>query len=92
MMAISISDAPSLLLGGIAYGLSKDYGKKLTGVLLICAGIVFVMGMIISIYKSFPLPAEFSHTMLVIIPYIFLPAGIDVFILGILLYKKSKKS
>ena len=49
------------------------------------------MGMIISIYKSFPIPAEFSHTMLVIIPYIFLPDGIDVFILGILLYKKSKK-
>ena len=49
------------------------------------------MEMIISIYKSFPIPAEFSHTMLVIISYIFLPAGIDVFILGILLYKKSKK-
>ncbi|HJT83996.1 MAG TPA: hypothetical protein VJ697_05895 [Nitrososphaeraceae archaeon] len=40
MMAISISGAPLLILGGIAYDLSKNYGNKLTGVLLTCAGIV----------------------------------------------------
>ena len=32
--AISISAAPSSILAGIAFGLSKNYGNKLSGLLL----------------------------------------------------------
>ena len=91
MMAISISGAPSLILGVVSFGLSKNYGNKLTAILLLSAGIVFVIGMIISLFRVVSIPNEFFHSMLVIVPYIFLPVGIIIFILGILLFRSKKK-
>ncbi len=89
--AISISAAPSIILAGIAFGLSKNYGNKLTGVLLSFAGVVFILGMIIALSISSSIPNEFFQPILVLVPYIFIPAGIGVIIIGIFLYLKSKK-
>ncbi|HJT84162.1 MAG TPA: hypothetical protein VJ697_06740 [Nitrososphaeraceae archaeon] len=47
--------------------------------------------MITSLFRVVSIPNELFHSMLVIVPYIFLPVGIIIFILGILLYRKSKK-
>ena len=89
--AISISAAPSIILGGIAFGLSKNYGNRLSGVLLTLSGVVFILGMVISLSISPTIPNEFFHPMLVLVPYILISAGIGIIIIGLLLYKKSKK-
>jgi hypothetical protein len=89
---ISISAAPSLILAGIAFGLSKNYGNKLSGLLLSFAGIILIIGMIISINLTSSITSEFYKPILVIVPYIFIFGGIGIFIIGLLLlYLKSKK-
>ncbi len=89
--AISISAAPSIILAGIAFGLSKNYGNKLTGVLLSFSGVVFIVGMVISLSIISSIPNEFFQPILVLVPYIFILSGIGIIIIGILLYMKSKK-
>ena len=87
----SISGAPSLILAGIAFGLSKNYGNKLSGLLLAFSGIIIIIGMIISINFTSNITSEFYRSILVIVPYIFIFGGIGIFIIGLLLYIKSKK-
>ena len=87
----SISGAPSLILAGIAFGLSKNYGNKLSGLLLAFSGIIIIIGMIISINFTSNITSEFYRSILVIVPYIFIFGGIGIFIIGLLLYLKSKK-
>ena len=87
----SISAAPSLILAGIAFGLSKNYGNRLTGLLLCFSGIIISIGMIISIDLGQKINIEFYQPILVIVPYIFIFGGIGIFIIGLLLYLKSKK-
>ncbi len=87
----SISAAPSLILAGIAFGLSKNYGNRLTGLLLSFSGIIIIIGMIISLNLTQRITSEFYQPILVIVPYIFIFGGIGIFIIGILLYLKSKK-
>lgn len=87
----SISAAPSLILAGIAFGLSKNYGNRLTGLLLSFSGISMIIGMIISLNLSQRITSEFYQPILVIVPYIFIFGGIGILIIGLLLYLKSKK-
>ncbi len=88
---ISISAIPSLILAGIAFGLSKNYGNKLTGFLLSLSGIIISIGMVISINFTSRINSEFYQPILVIVPYIFIFGGVGIFIIGLLLYIKSKK-
>lgn len=89
--AISISAAPSIILAGIAFGISKNYGNRLSGVLLSFSGVVFIVGMVNSLSITSTIPHEFFQPILVLVPYIFIPPGIGITIIGIILYTKSKK-
>ncbi|HSE99483.1 MAG TPA: hypothetical protein VLA48_01190 [Nitrososphaeraceae archaeon] len=89
--SVSISAAPSLILAGIAFGLSKNYGNKLSGLLLSSSGIIITIGMIISINLTSRIPIDFYQPILVTVPYIFIFGGIAIFIIGLLLYLKAKK-
>lgn len=89
--SVSISAAPSLILAGIAFGLSKNYGNKLSGLLLSSSGIIITIGMIISINLTSRIPSDFYQPILVTVPYIFIFGGIGIFIIGLLLYLKAKK-
>lgn len=88
---ISISAAPSLILAGISFGFSKNYGNKLSGLLLSFSGIILIIGMIISINLTSSITGEFYRPILVIVPYIFIFGGTGISIIGLLLYLKSKK-
>jgi hypothetical protein len=87
----SISGAPSLILAGIAFGLSKNYGNKLTGLLLSFSGIIMLIGMIVSLNFLEKINNEFYQSILLIVPYIFIVGAIGMIIIGLLLYLKSKK-
>jgi hypothetical protein len=88
---ISISGAPSLILAGISFGLSKNYGNKLTGLLLIFSGIIISIGMILSLNLTSKITTEFYQPIFVIVPYIFIFGGLGVLIIGLLLYLKFTK-
>ena len=86
---ISISGAPSLILSGIIFGLCRQYGSKLAGLLLSVSGLVLIVGMILSITLAYKINAEFFQISLIYVPYVFMFSGIGILIIGIILYKKS---
>jgi hypothetical protein len=89
--ALSISGAPSMILAGISFGLSKNYGNRLSGMLLSFTGIVLIIGMVISLSLSSKVNSEFFHPILLIVPYTFILGGIAILIIGSILYLKTNK-
>lgn len=88
---LSISGAPSIILAGISFGLSKNYGNRLSGMLLSFTGIVLIIGMLVSLSLSSNIISEFFHPILVLVPYIFIVGGIGILIIGFILYLKATK-
>jgi drug/metabolite transporter (DMT)-like permease len=88
---LSISGAPSIILAGISFGLSKNYGNRLSGILLSFTGIVLIIGMVVSLSLSSNIISDFFHPILVLVPYIFIVGGIAILIIGFILYLKATK-
>ena len=89
--ALSISGAPSIILAGISFGLSKNYGNRLSGMLLSFTGIVLMIGMVVSLSLSSKVNSEFFHPILLIVPYTFILGGIAILIIGSIVYLKTNK-
>jgi len=94
---ISISGAPSLILSGTVFGLTKSYGTIhaaiiliTTGIILITTGIILIAGMVAAWTIILKINEQFVVGGIDIIPYSFIVAGMGVAILGIYLFKKSK--
>ena len=85
---VSISGAPSLILAGVVYGLTRAYGSKLSGIFLIISGIIMILGSIIGNDMTSQIPEDFYSNALVTVTYIFLAGGIGILIIGIILLKK----
>jgi hypothetical protein len=88
---LSISGAPSIILAGISFGLSKNYGNRLSGMLLSFTGIVLIIGMVVSLSLSSKVNSEFFHPILLIVPYTFILGGIAILIIGSIVYLKTNK-
>ena len=89
--ALSISGAPSIILAGISFGLSRNYGNRLSGILLSFTGIVLIIGMVVSLSLSSNVTSEFFHPILLIVPYTFILGGIAILIIGSIVYLKTNK-
>ena len=89
--ALSISGAPSIILAGISFGLSRNYGNRLSGILLSFTGIVLIIGMVVSLSLSSKVNSEFFHPILLIVPYTFILGGIAILIIGSIVYLKTNK-
>jgi hypothetical protein len=47
MQILSMSAIPGIILARVAFRMSSSYGSKLSGIILIAAGVILVAGMII---------------------------------------------
>jgi hypothetical protein len=88
---LSISGAPSIILAGISFGLSKNYGNRLSGILLSITGSILIIGMVVSLSLSSNIPGDFIHPILVVVPYTFIVGGIAILIIGFIVYLKTAK-
>lgn len=88
---VSISGAPSIIVGVISFGLSKNYGNKFSGMILSMTGLILIMGMIASLALVSNINSEFFHPILLIVPYAFILGGIAILIIGSIIYLKTKK-
>lgn len=88
---LSISGVPSIILAGISFGLSKNYGSRLVGLVLTLSGMVLIIGMMIALSISSRITSEFFHPLIVLVPYTFIAGGVAIFIIGFIFYLKSKK-
>ncbi len=88
---VSISGAPSIIVGVISFGLSKNYGNKFSGMILSITGLILIMGMMASLALVSNINSEFFHPILLIVPYAFIVGGIAILIIGSIIYLKTKK-
>ncbi len=88
---VSISGAPSIIVGVISFGLSKNYGNKFSGMILSMTGLILIIGMMASLTLVSNINSEFFHPILLIVPYTFILGGIAILIIGSIIYLKTKK-
>ena len=87
---ISISRAPSLILAGTYFGLTKSSGAIHAAIILITTGIIMILG-IIAASTLTQINEQFIVGGIDVIHYIFIVAGMGIAILGVYLFKISKK-
>ena len=84
---ISISVAPAVILAGISFIMSKRYGSKPIGIMIMIGGVVLLGGM----YYANTLLPQISQSYLVtevtLTPQIFMVVSIPVIITGAVLFK-----
>ena len=93
---ISLSIAPATIMMGVSFHLSKRYGSKLNGMLIILSGIIVLLGMVYAYSMIEDLKPTLVDFSVEIVPIIFMGVSIPVIIFGIRLLKtrprKPKKN
>ncbi len=88
---ISISVAPAGILAGLAFLMSRRYGSKIIGYLIIAGGVVQVAGMAYCYTIVDRIETEYLTDMVVYTPILFMALSIPVFIVGASLLKLKKR-
>ena len=88
---ISLSIAPAMIVMGVSFVLSKRYGSKLNGILIISSGVVVLLGMIFSYTMIENIQEELIDITVEITPLIFMCVSIPIILVGIRLLKTKPR-
>ena len=88
---ISLSIAPAMIVMGVSFVLSKRYGSKLNGILIISSGVVVLLGMIFSYTMIENIQEKLIDITVEITPLIFMCVSIPIILLGIRLLKTKPR-
>jgi hypothetical protein len=88
---ISIGVAPASILAGLAFILSKRYGSKQIGSLILCGGVILLIGMAYCYTLLDKLVESYLTDMVILFPPLFMGVAIPVMVVGIILIKINKK-
>jgi hypothetical protein len=88
---ISLSVAPATIVFGVSFVLSKRYGSKLNGILMITAGVIILAGMILAYTMIEHIQEELIDTSVGATPLIFMCVSIPIILLGIRLLKTKPR-
>ena len=88
---ISIGVAPASILAGLSFILSRRYGSKQIGSLILGGGIILLIGMVYCYTLLDNLIASYVTNTVIITPPLFMGVSISVMIVGIILIKTNKK-
>ncbi len=88
---ISIGVAPASILAGLSFILSRRYGSKQIGAMILGSGIILLIGMAYCYTLLDKLVDSYVIDSVVITPPLFMGISIPVMIVGIILIKTNKK-
>ena len=88
---ISLSIAPAGIVFGVSFVLSKRYGSKLNGMLMITAGVIILAGMILAYTMIEHVQEKLIDTSVEITPVIFMIVSIPIIFFGIRLLKTKPR-
>ena len=86
---ISLSIAPATIVMGVSYHLSKRYGSRLNGLLIIISGIIVLLGMIFAYTMIENIEKKLIDVTVEITPLIFIGVSIPIIIFGTRLLKEK---
>ena len=93
---ISLSIAPATIMMGVSFHLSKRYGSRLNGMIIIFSGIIVLVGMVYAYTMIDELKPDLVDSSVEMVPIIFMGVSIPVIIFGTRLLKtrprKPKKN
>ena len=93
---ISLSIAPATIMMGVSFHLSKRYGSRLNGMIIILSGIIVLFGMIYAYTMIDDIKPDLVDSSVEMVPIIFMGVSIPVIIFGSRLLKtrlrKPKKN
>ena len=93
---ISLSIAPATIMMGVSFHLSKRYGSRLNGMIIILSGIIVLFGMIYAYTMIEDIKPDLVDSSVEMVPIIFMGVSIPVIIFGSRLLKtrlrKPKKN
>ncbi|TFH01704.1 MAG: hypothetical protein E4G77_03145 [Nitrosopumilus sp.] len=88
---ISIGVAPASLMAGLSYLMSRHYGSKPIGYLIIAGGVVMMIGMAYCYTLVDKIEDSFLTEVVTFTPILFMVLSIPVMIVGASLLKTKKK-
>lgn len=88
---ISIGVAPAAILSGLAFILSRRYGSKQIGSMILSGGIILLIGMAYCYSLLDKIPDSYMVDAVIITPPLFMGVSIPVMIVGLILIKTTKK-
>src|SRR3989337_338555 len=88
---ISIGVAPAVILAGTSYLLSRRFGSRFIGSMIIAGGAVLLAGMYLANIMVGNIPSQYLVTEVKITPPVFMAVSIPVMIVGALLFRLKPK-
>ena len=88
---ISLSIAPAAIVFGVSFVLSKRYGSKLNGMLMITAGVIILAGMILAYTMIEHVQEKLIDTSVEITPVIFMIVSFPIIFFGTRLLKTKPR-
>ena len=88
---ISLSIAPAGIVFGVSFVLSKRYGSKLNGMLMITAGVIILAGMILAYTMIEHIQEKLMDTSVESTPVIFMIVSIPIIFFGTKLLKTKPR-
>jgi len=88
---ISIGVAPAVILAGTSYLLSRRFGSRFIGSMIIAGGAVLLAGMYLANIMVANIPSQYLVTEVTITPPLFMAVSIPVMIVGALLFRLKPK-
>ena len=88
---VSIGVAPAGVLAGVAFIMSKHYGSKPIGILIIAGGIILLVGMLACYSLIEKIDETYVTDAVLYVPLLFMVLSIPVMLFGAYLIKHKKK-
>jgi len=88
---ISIGVAPAVILAGTSYLLSRRFGSRLIGSMIISGGAILLAGMYHANNMLVHIPSQYLVTEVTVTPPLFMVVSIPVMIVGALLFRLKPK-
>ena len=88
---ISIGVAPASILAALSFLMSRRYGSKPIGLMIIGGGIIMFVGMVICYSMVDKIPEEYMTESVQNVPLLFMGLSVPVLIIGGFLLKTKKK-
>lgn len=87
---ISIGVAPACVLAGTSFIMSKRYGSKPIGLMIIASGVILFVGMMIARSIIDSIDQAYLIGTVIITPPLFMVVSIPVIIFGVILFRIKK--
>ena len=87
---VSIGVAPAGVLAAVSFIMSRQYGSRPIGILIIAGGIILLMGMYACYSMLDAIDDSYITDAVIYVPLLFMVLSIPVMVFGLLLFKCTK--